>query len=90
MKIKGTKTEQVIIDITKEERKSLVIDYLKEKFFLYSAHCDGWISIKDKDLIDNWEEGGVTHSYFTHKVLRKATKKDKKILDILDLLEENK
>ena len=84
MKIEGIKTEQVIIEITEKERKQLVVEFLEEKFKLQSSHCDDWLSIDKGNLIDNWEEGGGNHSWFTDKVLRKATKEDKTILGVIN------
>lgn len=90
MKIEGTKTEEVIIEISDKERKQIVVDFLTEKFNLNSSHHDGWISLENGKILDNWEEGGGNHSWFTHKVLRKATKGDKVVLDILHMIGETK
>ena len=88
MKIKGSETKDVVIEITEEERTQLVCDFLCEKFNLQSSHYDGWVCIKEGELVDNWEESAGAHSYFTHKVLRKPTKRDKMVLAILEEIDD--
>ncbi len=87
MKLKGTKTEQVTIEINDKERKEIVINFLLEKFDLKSTHGEGYVYIKDGYLVDEWEEGGGQHSWFTDKKLRKPTRRDRRILAVIKDIE---
>lgn len=84
MKIEGIKTEKVLIEITENERKQLVKDFLYERFKLESTHYDGWVFIDGIYLIEKWENSGGSHTSWSQKKLRKATKQDKMVLKILE------
>jgi len=75
MKIKGI--QKVDVEITEEERETMVVDYLQEKY-----KVNPWMWIQDGNLMDEVEYIS-SHKWYSKEVVREATSLDKAVLKIL-------
>jgi hypothetical protein len=77
MKIKATKKEQIEVEISDTERSRIIIEYVEKKYNLNRY----WF-IENGNLMEEIEHYG-SHKFYETKVIREASKTDKKMLEFI-------
>jgi hypothetical protein len=77
MKINGTKTEYIDVEVSEREFRDLIINHIEQKFDVYRDDF-----IKDNDLYREYEYSG-SHTWYETKKKRKASELDKAVLKVL-------